>query len=190
MCADLQLVRESAKGNRESFQLLYERHWRAVYRYACLLTRSVSDAEDITQECFLVLIRRPASFDATRSQVRTWLIAVARNQYLGKSRNQARAAAEAEDQAADSCVSIEEELIACERAGAVQRAVEALPLLQRETLYLFEFEGLSLSDTASVLEIDANAVEARLHRARERLKRILEPQRAALSRIAMEKSHD
>jgi len=55
-----------------------------------LLTQSVPDAEDITQESFLALIRRPDSFDPARAQLRTWLIAVVRRQYLGRSRRSAR----------------------------------------------------------------------------------------------------
>jgi RNA polymerase sigma-70 factor (ECF subfamily) len=51
--------------------------------------------------------------------------------------------------------------------------VEALPPVQREALRLFEFEGLSLAGTAVVLEIEPNAVKARLYRAREQLKRLL-----------------
>jgi RNA polymerase sigma-70 factor (ECF subfamily) len=51
--------------------------------------------------------------------------------------------------------------------------MSALPQMQREALYLFEFEELSLAEIAQVLHIEANAVKARLYRAREQLKRLL-----------------
>jgi len=54
-----------------------------------------------------------------------------------------------------------------------------LPEQQREALYLFEFEGLKLSQIAEILEIEVNAVKARLFRGRENLKRLLEPFRPA-----------
>lgn len=76
---------------------------------------------------------------------------------------------------------LDEELMNLERAQAVQRALDMLPEAQREALYLFEFEGLSLADSAEVLGIDANAVKARLYRGREQLKRLLGPLRPALS---------
>jgi RNA polymerase sigma-70 factor (ECF subfamily) len=177
---DTDLVALTAKGDRDAFASLYERHWKAVYSYAWLLARSVAEAEDVTQECFLVLVRRAGSFDPSRAQLRTWLLAVARNQYLQKRRKQAREAALTEGGPASGS-GLDGELMSLERAEAVQRALRALPEAQREALYLFEFEGLSLAESAVVLEIDANAVKARLYRGREQLKRLLSPLRPALS---------
>jgi RNA polymerase sigma-70 factor (ECF subfamily) len=176
---DAELLSRAARGNRTAFGQLYERHWKAVYSYAWLLTRSVPDAEDVTQECFLALIRRSASFDPARAKLRTWLLAVVRNQVLQRCWNQASQAAMDAD-ASEITGNIEEELMKQERADAVRRAFELLPSLQREALFLFEFEGLSLSETAAVLKIEPNAVKARLFRAREQLKRVLDPQRAGL----------
>ena len=75
---DAELITRAAGGDRTAFQLLYERHWNAVYRFAWLLTKSVPDVEDIRQECFLALVRDPKRFDPVRAQFRTCLIAVAR----------------------------------------------------------------------------------------------------------------
>ena len=57
----------------------------------------------------------------------------------------------------------------------VQQAVSSLPPLQREALVLFEYEGLALSEIASLIGTDVGAVKSRLHRARERLRNILGP---------------
>ena len=84
---------------------------------------------------------------------------------------------------------VDEELIRQERAEAVRRAVEALSPVQQEALYLFEFEGLTLAEMALVLEIEPNAVKARLYRAREQLRRLLTPLRPALSGRS-EDTHD
>jgi RNA polymerase sigma-70 factor (ECF subfamily) len=170
---DEQLIARAARGDGTAFELLYEHHWSAVYSYAWLLARSVADAEDITQESFLALIRKPGAFDPARAQLRTWLIAVARRQYLGRCRNLGRETGVEDLEAADTAPGFEEELIRLERAEAVRQAVGALPQLQREAVYLFEFEGLSLAEIAAILNIEANAVKARLHRARQQLKRLL-----------------
>jgi DNA-directed RNA polymerase specialized sigma24 family protein len=58
---------------------------------------------------------------------------------------------------------------------AVQAAIGALPMLQREALVLFEFEELSLEQVAAVAGCDAGTVKSRLHRARARLRRVLAP---------------
>jgi RNA polymerase sigma-70 factor, ECF subfamily len=183
---DAELTARIARGDSAAFQLLYERHWSAVYRFAWILAGSVADAEDITQECFLALIRRPAFFDPNRAQLRTWLIAIARNQHLQRRRNLAREDGSAGIDETIVLAALDEDLIRLERADAVRRAVDALPQHQREALYLFEFEGLSLADIAVVLEIEPNAVQARLFRARERLKRLLAPFAPAADRKSEE----
>jgi DNA-directed RNA polymerase specialized sigma24 family protein len=63
--------------------------------------------------------------------------------------------------------------------------------LQREALLLFEYEGLSLREIAAVTETDVGAVKARLHRARARLKRVLEPFcRSRQEIVVLERSED
>ena len=62
-----------------------------------------------------------------------------------------------------------------ELALKVQEAVFGLPPLQREALVLFEYEGLALNEIASMIGTDVGAVKSRLHRARERLRNVLQP---------------
>jgi RNA polymerase sigma-70 factor (ECF subfamily) len=175
---DTELINSAADGDRAAFESLYLRHWKAVYSYAWLLAGSVADAEDITQECFLTLIRKPKSFDPARAQLRTWLIAIVRRQYFGRRRSSSRETGGDLDLQQVPCkAAFDEELIRTERAESVQVAMAALPQAQQEALYLFEFEGLSLSEVAGILNIEANAVKARLYRAREHLKLSLAPLR-------------
>ena len=68
-----------------------------------------------------------------------------------------------------------EDVLAAERSEAVARAVAALAPLQREALILFEYEDLSLEEIAQAAGVDIGAVKARLHRARETLRRRLAP---------------
>jgi RNA polymerase sigma-70 factor (ECF subfamily) len=178
---DTELISRLGRGDRAAFGLLYERHAKAVYNFARILVQSVPDAEDVTQECFLVLVRQPRSFDPALSQLRTWLLAVARNQALQRRRNRGRDLfldGIAEPGLAPVAVS---DLMELERAQAVRAALAQLLDTQREALYLFDFEGLSLAETASVLAIEPNAVKARLFRAREQMKRLLLPLQPALS---------
>ena len=62
-------------------------------------------------------------------------------------------------------------------SSQVAAAVHSLPPLQREAVLLFEYEGLTLEEIAKVVEADVGAVKSRLHRARERLRRVLTPLR-------------
>lgn len=168
---DADLLAQLACGEQTAFQLLYERHWSAVYRFAWMLTKSVPDAEDVTQDCFLALARKPGEFNPARAQLRTWLIAVARNLCYQRFHLAARQdEMPAEDELRYE-THIEEHLIRRESTEAVRNALSTLPVTQREVLFLFEFEQLSLAETAAALRIEPNAVKARLHRARQALKR-------------------
>jgi len=154
---DADLISRAHKGDRTAFALLYDQHAKAVYNYACLLVRSIPDAEDVTQECFLALVRKPAAFDPARSQLRTWLLAVAHNQVNQRRRRMPASLVSDEERHAQPLP--EDLLLALERTEAVHHALESLPDLQREALYLFEFEGLTLAETAHVLAIDPDAVK-------------------------------
>jgi RNA polymerase sigma-70 factor (ECF subfamily) len=59
-----------------------------------------------------------------------------------------------------------------------------LPPLQREALILFEYHEMSLVDIAAVTETNVGTIKARLHRARERLKRRLQPWMTAAPAMA------
>lgn len=150
----------------------FDQHHGAVFRFAYRLTRRVDIAEDITQECFLSIIRAPDRFDPSRGSVRTFLFAIARNLALKQYRAAGAAPLDLEDVPV-----AEDPLPALDVATAVERAVSLLPVLQREALILFQYEGATLEEVAQIVGADTGTVKSRLHRARERLRRELAPYR-------------
>jgi RNA polymerase sigma-70 factor (ECF subfamily) len=175
---DERLLNRASRGDEAAFLLLYERHRDAVFRFAYRLLGSTGLAEDITQDCFLSLLRQPGRFDSTRASLRTYLLAAARNLSFKQFRNAGHDVA-VEELTDELRMPVGEEplsrLLDEELSSEVRRAVESLPPLQREALVLFEFEELSLAEIAEVVGADTGTVKARLHRARQRLKRILAP---------------
>lgn len=149
----------------------FEQYHQAVFRFVYRLTRRPDIAEDVTQDAFLAFLRAPERFDKTRGPVRTYLFAIARNLALKRWRDY-RGEEQIEDAEGFSLPGS-----SLETAAAVSEAVAALAPLQREALILFEYEGLSLEEIAAVVAADCGTVKSRLHRARERLKRILAPYR-------------
>jgi RNA polymerase sigma-70 factor (ECF subfamily) len=135
-------------------------------------------AEDITHDCFLSLIRKPENFNPDRASLRTYLYSAARNLSMKHFRNAGRETA-IEELTEDPQIPVREQplrrLLDEELTLKVKEAVSSLPPLQREALVLFEYEGLALSEIASVVGTDVGAVKARLHRARQRLKNTLRP---------------
>ena len=147
----------------------FEQHQDAVYRFAWRMTASPEAAEDIAQEVFLALVRRPDSYDPERGPLRAFLLGAARNQACKRFRDQPR-----------WDVLEEEDLVFLPTANvdvaeAVAAAVQALPPLQREALILAEYEDLSLEEIARAVEAEIGTVKARLHRARENLRKALAP---------------
>lgn len=144
----------------------FGQHHQSVFRFAYRLTRDAGLAEDITQECFLAYLRAPRRFDPARGSIRTFLFAIARNLVFKHYRDSR------ESEALDE---VPVERFSPDLAVAVEEAVASLPQLQQEALVLFEYEGLTLEEIAQVAGCDAGTVKSRLHRARERLKRVLAP---------------
>jgi RNA polymerase sigma-70 factor (ECF subfamily) len=190
---DEQLLRRASRGDEVAFLLLYERHKDAVFRFAYRMLGSSMQAEDVTHDCFLSLIRRPEGFDESRATLRTYLFAAARNLSLKSLRRAGQEVALeefAEEARADGAPTPLRKLLDEELAFEVSRAVASLPPLQREALLLFEYEGLSLKEIALVAETDVGTVKARLHRARQRLRRELEPYWRGPEVVVLERSED
>jgi RNA polymerase sigma-70 factor (ECF subfamily) len=139
---------------------------------------SVEVAEDITHDCFLSLIRNPVGFNPQRAALRTYLYAAARNLAMKYFRSQGR------ETNIDDVNDYREiaanqqplrQILDDELVAKVKEAVANLPPLQRESLVLFEYEGLSLLQIAEIVGTDVGTVKSRLHRARGRLRNSLAP---------------
>jgi RNA polymerase sigma-70 factor (ECF subfamily) len=180
--AEADLLLRAGRGDEAAFLLLYERHRTPVFRFACRMLGSATQAEDVTQECFLSILRRPEAFRAERASLRTYLCAIARHLALKQlyKRGQETLVDDPPEEASGGAPTSGgadplSAAIAAEAAEAVRGAVEALPPLQREAVVLFEYQDMSLADVAAVCDTDVGTVKSRLHRARERLRRTLAP---------------
>ena len=150
----------------------FDEYHRAVYSFAYRLTGRADVAEDITQECFLALVRAPRRFDEARGTMKTYLFSIARNLALKQYRDQRLESQPESEPGADPSKTMES-------SSAVAKAVAALPLLQQEALILFEYEGVTLEEIAGIVGTDVGTVKSRLHRARNGLRRMLAPYRKA-----------
>jgi RNA polymerase sigma-70 factor (ECF subfamily) len=178
--SEIELVGRAARGDQTAFLLVYERHRAPVFRFACRLLGSRALAEDVTQECFLSLMRKPQLFEPGRASLRSYLCGAARHIALRQLRLAAREAGDEIKQ--EPLVDPDggeplRRLLDEEAAEAVRRALATLPPLQREALMLFEYEGMSLVAIALATEVEVGVVKSRLHRARENLRRLLAPLR-------------
>src|SRR6516162_236981 len=83
--SDEALIELIAEGDKRAMQVLYARHNERVYRFIVRLTGNTSRAEDLVSEVFLDVWRQAEGFES-KSQVSTWLLAIARYKSLSALR--------------------------------------------------------------------------------------------------------
>src|SRR6266404_2817762 len=172
--ADDQLLRRCAAGDERAFEALYDRHQRAVYRFALFSSGSAAVAEEVTQEVFLALIRQPRDYDSRRGSLAAYLCGMTRN-FLRREYRQERPLEQLPDEPAwASEEDVLGDLTSRERLAALHQAILALPLHYREVVILCNLQGMAYGEAAGVLGCAEGTVCSRLNRARalliERLK--------------------
>jgi RNA polymerase sigma-70 factor (ECF subfamily) len=169
---DSELVQTMLSGDRDSFAELYRRRQRDVYRFALHMTGAPDLAEDVTQEVFMVLMRKGREYDESRGSVNAFLLGVTRNHVLRRLR-QERSFVPIDEAVSNSTptneVGVNETLTRNEAILAMHRAVLNLPPIYREVVVLCDLQELSYAEAAVVLGSAIGTVRSRLHRARTML---------------------
>ncbi|MFZ5827037.1 MAG: RNA polymerase sigma factor [Bacillota bacterium] len=149
---------------------LYQRYKGPVFGYLYRMTGSPEDAEELTQETFYQAILSLHRFRG-EAQVSTWLLRIARNQYLKRMRRAGREIPTDLDAGAlpGSEPGPEQNLLQADEQEAVRLALERLPEQYRSVLVLREIQGLSHAEIGAILEKSEATVRVLVHRARQRL---------------------
>jgi RNA polymerase sigma-70 factor, ECF subfamily len=163
----------------QRFEELTLPYLNTIYRTAYYLTRTVDEAEDLTQETYLKAYR---AFGNLRGQnVKAWLFAIVRNTYLDSYRRQQRcpktldievldASSNHRDQPAATWVdSAEEQLLANLPDETVHHALSNLPEEWRLIILLADVEDFSYQEIAEIIQVPMGTVMSRLHRGHKRL---------------------
>lgn len=153
------------------FRDAFQAHKDVLFRFAYRMTGSTETAEDVVQDCFMTLWRKPEAYRRDLGALRSFLMGIARNLILKRWRDERPQ--EALDE--DALISAPLDVLERERGEAVAKAVAQLPLFQREVLVLAEYEEMPLEQIAHATGAGLAAVKSRLHRARQNLRRMLAP---------------
>lgn len=183
---DEELVAAYLKGNRAAFEEIVRRYEDRLYRLSFRMLGNHHDALDAVQEILVKLMAALPKFQG-RSRFGTWLYRLAANTCLDMRRKRGRSAAESleatlEFSPATSLAILDDEpaenpdlyIEQQYRETVLRAALEKLPESQRRLLQLRDLEDLSNSQVADLLGIEVGALKARLHRARQALKRVLD----------------
>jgi len=167
--------------DERALETLYDRYGDYVYSVSLRMVGDVQLAEDLSQEVFLRLWRRPDLYDVSRGRFLTWLLSVARNRAIDERRSRGRrfrletppsetseellaAAPTSEDR--DVAVVSEERVI-------VQRALATLPPEQRLAIQLAYFGGYTQQEIAVGLHQPLGTVKTRIRLGLQKLRMLL-----------------
>lgn len=177
----IELAERLRQGEPAAFTQLLAEHGSMMYRVARHLTQHVEDAEDVVQECLVTAYSKIGMLDDPNALV-GWLRRMVINNALQRLRSRRREPiaswtdpepAVEVGRAPVSAAWIplpEESLLRREAIRMLEAEVSRLPEGARLVYVLTEIEGLSYPETACLLEVSEDAVRARLHRARTRLR--------------------
>lgn len=184
------LVRRLRSGDEAAFAALVERHHPAMVRLALGYVRSRAVAEEVAQEAWLGVLRGLDGFEG-RASLRTWLFRIVVNRAISAGRREHRYVPvddrdlEDDDGAfgqdgwwttppvhwADRAV---DRIAARDAADRIRELISRLPPGQRQVVTLRDVEGLASSEVCLVLGITEANQRVLLHRARSRIRALLE----------------
>lgn len=175
--ADSELMNRVQAGDREAFATLVDRHKDGLVRYLTAVTRNRDRAEEVSQDAFVRIFELAHRYQE-RGQFVPYLYRVATNLLRTEERKRRRRELLLRTfsrNGAGSSPTPQALYLRDELAIHLAEALSALPLRYRSPLLLREMEGWSYSDIARALSCGEGTVKSRIHRGRQRLRRLLAP---------------
>jgi RNA polymerase sigma-70 factor (ECF subfamily) len=172
--SDEALIDLIADGDTRAMQVLYARHNVRVYRFILRLTGNQSLAEDLVSEVFLDVWRQAEGFES-KSQVSTWLLAIARYKALSALRRRTdeplddEMAATIEDTADDPETAVNTK----DRAIIIQKCLTQLSPAHREVIDLVYYHEKSVDEVAQIVGVPPATVKTRMFYARSKMADLL-----------------
>jgi RNA polymerase sigma-70 factor (ECF subfamily) len=169
-------------------ELVFREYAPRIYNLARRMLGNDADAEDVTQDVLLQVVRKLDTFRGD-AQISTWLHRVTVNAALAhrekRANRQKREAGEATEDTLETAapetavkrwnLPPDEPVLAAEQAAIIEAAVKQLPEPFRDVYLLADVEQLPNAEIADMLGLSVAAVKSRLHRARMRMRDLLAP---------------
>lgn len=183
---EAEAIERAKNGDAEAFQTLYDRHKRRVYSLCLRMTANTAEAEDLTQEAFLQLYRKIATFRG-ESAFSTWLHRLSVNVVLMhlRKKNLPLVSLEETTQGGGEEDVPKKDFGAEDLALAgsidrlqLQKAVDELPPGYRTIFVLHDIEGYEHNEIAGIVGCSIGNSKSQLHKARMKLRDLLRMNRA------------
>lgn len=184
--SDAELLRLAVAGEEQAFLQLYGRLKAGIFRYAFYMTSSKVNAEEVTQEVFITLLKESRKYRQDRGNLAAFAFGIARNLVRRIERRERPYEALPEDTALSTLSgklisesdALPAQMIRSELAGRVQVAVASLPDHYRQVVVLCDLCEFSYAEAASRLPCTIGTIRSRLNRAHALLAEKLRPLRS------------
>jgi len=167
------LVAAIRNGNQEAMAELYDRYSSVVYAVALRVLGDTSAAEDVLQEIFMQLWRKPGAFDASRGNLAPWLAVITRNRAVDVLRKR-RPQSELED----TTLTVDPDFAGEADRGLivekVRSALQAMSSQQRNALEMAYFEGYSHSEISAKTGEPLGTIKTRIRSGLMQLRKLVE----------------
>jgi RNA polymerase sigma-70 factor (ECF subfamily) len=181
---DEELMQRLAYRDLVAFRALYDRYGNLVYSAALRVVRDAQIAEDMVQEIFLRIWRKPESYVAQRGRFVTWLTSVTRNRAVDEVRSRGRRfrheTASPEEQERELPASEQDDPALTAELSDQRRLILAaltqIPAEQREIIELAYFGGLTQQEIADLLSQPLGTVKTRIRLGMQKLRAALTPE--------------
>ena len=178
---DRQLLQRVADKDRDALDLLYTRYVTPVYSMALHMLKQPPLAEEVTQDVFLNIWLKAASFNVDRGQPRSWIMSVTHHRVIDVIRSRRRTATATDPEGYETLerlpsggASVESQVQQNLDRERIMSALATLPENQREVILLAYFEGYSQSEMAEFLSEPLGTIKTRVRLAMQKLRGALQ----------------
>jgi len=174
---DAALIQLIAAGDKHAMHILFARHNVRVFRFVVRFVGDKSSAEDLVSEVFLDVWRQAGRFQG-RSQVTTWLLAIARNKALSALRGRSNEGLD-EDAAAGIEAPQDNPEVTLQNRQKAEILLNCLTKLSpahREVTDLVYYHEKSIDEVAEITGLPQNTVKTRMFYARKRIAELMAAQ--------------
>lgn len=180
---DRHLLQRTAQGDEEALATLYARYSTPVYSLARYMLGQPALAEEATQDIFLNIWLKAASYDPQRGEPRSWIMSVAHHRVVDLIRSRRRVQSMTDPGGYETLESLPSKQMPTDEEAErnlekerIRQALSVLPPAQQEAIILAYYEGFSQSEIAQKLEQPLGTIKTRVRLALQKLRSVLEQQ--------------
>jgi len=173
---DLELLAQISKQDREALATLYDRYGRRVFALAVRILNDPVGSEEVTQDVFMSVWRRGASYTSKKGKFTTWMFSIAHNRTIDELRKRRRDRSRENDDIEDhydlksSDISPADAAVAQSEYAKVKAAMDKLPEEQKSMVELSYFKGLTQTEIATKTGQPLGTVKTRMRLALKKLR--------------------